>query len=139
MDVDERNGEVVFLRKLREGAAAESYGLHVAALAGLPGAVLRRAGEIMGSLKGSPPENKQISTRAGLSNPVHTGKEKLSSAEHKILESLSELEINELSPLEALNLIHRWKKLTQSRESGGQENTRKAKNHPAQGEPSLFD
>jgi DNA mismatch repair protein MutS len=47
MDVDERNGKVVFLRKIREGPASESYGLHVAALAGLPEKVLQRAGEIM--------------------------------------------------------------------------------------------
>jgi DNA mismatch repair protein MutS len=135
MDIVERNGKIVFLRKLREGPAAESYGLHVAALAGLPAGVLSRAGEIMGSLselKTPPPDF-----------PAATGKEKPDRTEPKIIETLLELETNDLTPLEALNLIHRWKKLVQSE---GQDYTRKtsvipvkAKNPSIQDEPSLFD
>jgi DNA mismatch repair protein MutS len=51
MEVLDQNGEIVFLRKLREGPAAESYGIHVARLAGLSGAVLERAEYIMGRLR----------------------------------------------------------------------------------------
>jgi DNA mismatch repair protein MutS len=59
MDVDERNGKVVFLRKIREGSASESYGLHVAALAGIPERVLKRAGEIMLLRKNEKPAVKK--------------------------------------------------------------------------------
>jgi DNA mismatch repair protein MutS len=51
MEVLDRNGEIIFLRKLQEGAASESYGLHVARLAGLSNAVLERAERIMGRLR----------------------------------------------------------------------------------------
>ncbi|GHV96323.1 DNA mismatch repair protein MutS [Spirochaetia bacterium] len=51
MEVLDQNGEIIFLRKLREGPAAESYGIHVARLAGLSGAVLERAEYIMGRLR----------------------------------------------------------------------------------------
>jgi DNA mismatch repair protein MutS len=44
----ENEGEIVFLKRLKEGPAAGSYGLHVAKLAGIPGAVLARAKELQG-------------------------------------------------------------------------------------------
>jgi DNA mismatch repair ATPase MutS len=49
--VEESDGEILFRRRLVEGAAAESYGIHVAQLAGVPEAVLRRAEQIMLELK----------------------------------------------------------------------------------------
>jgi DNA mismatch repair protein MutS len=51
MEVEEKDGGVIFLRRLREGPSAESYGIHVARLAGLSPAVLERAGRIMERLR----------------------------------------------------------------------------------------
>jgi DNA mismatch repair protein MutS len=51
MAVDDTGGEIVFLRRLRPGPAASSYGIHVARLAGLPDAVLERAQIIMDGLQ----------------------------------------------------------------------------------------
>ena len=51
MEVLDRDGKIIFLRKLREGPAAESYGLHVARLAGLSESVLERAERIMDRLR----------------------------------------------------------------------------------------
>jgi DNA mismatch repair protein MutS len=51
MEVLDKDGKIVFLRKLKEGPAAESYGIHVARLAGLSESVLSRADEIMELLK----------------------------------------------------------------------------------------
>lgn len=48
MAVLENEGEIVFLKQLRSGPAAGSYGLHVAGLAGIPGRVLERARELQG-------------------------------------------------------------------------------------------
>jgi DNA mismatch repair protein MutS len=139
MDVAERDGQIVFLRKIREGPAAESYGLHVAALAGLPENVLSRAGEVMASLS----DHIQNTAPPLIPAPIPARKEKPDKAEYKIFEILSDMDTNDLTPLEALNLIHRWKKLVQTKESGGQENSDrvpgKVKNPPFQGEPSLFD
>ena len=123
MDVAERDGEVVFLRKLREGPATESYGLHVAALAGLPEGVIRRAGEIMASL--SEKKQRTIPAQANKS-PA----QKSSNTEAKILKTISGLDTNVISPLEALNIIHEWKKIL-----------RQAGKKPQQSnadEPSLF-
>ncbi|MDR2953328.1 MAG: DNA mismatch repair protein MutS, partial [Treponema sp.] len=51
MEVLDKDGKIVFLRKLKEGPSSESYGIHVAKLAGLSHAVLARAGQIMELLK----------------------------------------------------------------------------------------
>jgi DNA mismatch repair protein MutS len=51
MEVLEHGGKIVFLRKLKEGPAAESYGIHVAKLAGLAEPILKRASQIMERLK----------------------------------------------------------------------------------------
>ena len=51
MEVLEQGEKIVFLRRLKEGPAAESYGIHVAMLAGLSQKVLERAGQIMELLK----------------------------------------------------------------------------------------
>ena len=59
MDVCERDGKIIFLRKLREGPAEKSYGLHVAALAGLSERVLSRAGELLAAFS---EENKKAPT-----------------------------------------------------------------------------
>jgi DNA mismatch repair protein MutS len=121
MDVAERNGEILFLRKLREGPAAESYGLHVARLAGLPEQVLRRAGEIMAGLTGHTPSEN---AKSGGSPPE-------SNADTKILSELKNLDINAMTPLEAMNRIQKWKNTVQA----GQKPARKNND----GTPSLFD
>jgi DNA mismatch repair protein MutS len=60
MEVLNRDGEIIFLRKLQKGSAAESYGLHVARLAGIPEQVLARAARIMDNLK----ESEKVLNRA---------------------------------------------------------------------------
>jgi DNA mismatch repair protein MutS len=124
MDVAQRDGEIVFLRKLKEGPTAESYGLYVAALAGVPERVLRRAEEIMAAFSGDerkmPPERssgEQWSRNIGDSRQ-----------EAKVLKELESLEADAMTPLEALNLIHRWKKAL-----------KKGDSHLFSKEPSLFD
>ena len=52
VSVQEKNQEVLFLRKIVEGKANRSYGIHVAKLAGLPNQVLERAQEILNQLEG---------------------------------------------------------------------------------------
>jgi DNA mismatch repair protein MutS len=133
MDVDEDNGKVVFLRKIREGPASESYGLHVAALAGIPEKVLRRAGEIMAFHRREKPAFKNAPP------PQAAGKYLPDASEAKVLKEISEVEINELTPLEALNLLQKWKKAT----AGGKKPAAFQKNRkdpPASDAmPSLFD
>ena len=133
MDVAERNGEIVFLRKLKEGPTAESYGLHVASLAGLPDAVISRAGEIMAGLS----ERKKIAQTkidstepyAGFHASMRPRQEK--SMESKIIGELVKTDINGITPLEAMYLMQKWKKILQADKTGSIQVNKS--------EPMLFD
>jgi DNA mismatch repair protein MutS len=121
LDVLETDGTVVFLKKVRQGASANSYGIHVARLAGVPEPVLARAKAFLnaGSAQQhalrdaagvhetagcvSPPVPVQSAPRPG-SVP------ELFSEEEMVLQELLSLDINALKPIDALNLVDAWKK-----------------------------
>lgn len=120
MEVLDQNGEIIFLRKLRDGPAAESYGLHVARLAGLSERVLLRASRIMERLE----ESGKILHHAALSEAaadvpeVHPTPGPESAHEWlervkftQFMEDILAIEADHITPLEALNLIHTWKQL----------------------------
>jgi DNA mismatch repair protein MutS len=106
--VKETGSGIVFLRKVAPGAADRSYGIEVAKLAGLPHEVIVRAREVLaehenaerqvtGHLSpGSDPPPAQLTIFTPLSQPV--------------LEKLREVDLNRLTPLEALNLLAELKK-----------------------------
>ena len=100
MEVLEKDGQVTFLRRLREGPASRSYGLHVARLAGLPETVLERAGRIMAGKQTVPdvpvsPSNAPVPARTG--------------AEEAVLAEIAGIDPNAITGLEALALLCRWK------------------------------
>ncbi len=106
--VKETGGGIAFLRRVAPGAADRSYGIEVAKLAGLPHEVIVRAREVlaehesaerqlMGHLSpGSTPPPAQLTIFTPLSQPV--------------LDKLREVDLNSLTPLEALNLLAQLKK-----------------------------
>jgi DNA mismatch repair protein MutS len=108
VSVKETGGGIVFLRKVEPGAADRSYGIEVAKLAGLPNEVIERAREVLaehesaeqqvtGHLSpGAEPPPAQLTIFTPLSQPV--------------LEKLREVDLNRLTPLEALNLLAELKK-----------------------------
>jgi len=111
--VKERKGEVLFLRKIMPGPSDQSYGIHVARLAGIPHPVIDRARKILFNL-----EKKELDD-AGRPRIAYEPGEKRDRAqlllfeedrEREFLETLKEeilgLDINTLSPLEALNVLH---------------------------------
>jgi DNA mismatch repair protein MutS len=111
VSVKETGGGIVFLRKVEPGAADRSYGIEVAKLAGLPGEVIQRAREVLaehesaeqqvtGHLsRGAESRLAQLTIFTPLSQPV--------------LERLREVELDRLTPLEALNLLAELKKQIQ--------------------------
>ena len=111
LDVLETEGTVVFLKKVRPGASANSYGIHVAQLAGVPSSVLNRAREILDVLvahrnSGSPetiPESKK--------ETVPKNSPQLFSEEELVLDELLSLDTNAMTPIEALQKIDSWKKI----------------------------
>ena len=108
MAVTERNNEIIFLRKLKEGPTEESYGLHVASMACIPERVIKRAGELMEVFSAQ----KQKNLNTPVVSEMTKAEIKPNSAvkENKILKELSALKIETLTPIDALNLMQYWKK-----------------------------
>ena len=116
MEVLEQGEKIIFLRKLKEGPAAESYGIHVAMLAGLSQNVLKRAGEILALLKKRDSELELSFTGSGFAvNRSEEKSDEIQIPEESLLEKLF-MEINpeQMTPLEALNILCQWKKLQQA-------------------------
>jgi DNA mismatch repair protein MutS len=101
--VSEADGKVVFLHKIVPGGADRSYGIHVAQLAGMPRPVVQRAGEILRKLEAS-------SGKAVRIDPLVSRQLALFPETNPLLEDLKDLDINSLSPIEALNTLYEWKR-----------------------------
>jgi DNA mismatch repair protein MutS len=101
--VSEADSKVVFLHKIVPGGADKSYGIHVAQLAGLPAPVIQRANEIMAELEKS-------SGRAMRINPHSAQQAALFPETSPLLDELKEIDVNSLSPIEALNKLYEWQK-----------------------------
>jgi DNA mismatch repair protein MutS len=101
--VSEADNKVVFLHKIVPGGADRSYGIHVAQLAGLPAPVIQRANEIMLALEKS-------SGKAVKINPNAAQQVALFPETNPLLDELKALDMNGLSPIEALNKLFEWQK-----------------------------
>lgn len=96
-------GRVVFMYTVVDGAASHSYGIEVAALAGLPNAVLKRAQEVLESLERNPPASTHSRTDAA--------KKQMSlftSPEAQLAARLKRLDLEQTTPLEALRILATW-------------------------------
>lgn len=117
MDVLEQNGSVVFLRKVKEGVTGNSYGIHVAKLAGIPQGVIDRANVILSHIQALANDNPVIlddepaksseSEKTLAAAPVNPG---LFSDEEIIISEILSVDTDNLTPLNALQIIARWKK-----------------------------
>jgi len=101
--VSESEGKVVFLHKIVPGGADRSYGIHVAQLAGLPQAVVQRAAEILRQLEASAGKAVRI-------DPLAARQIALFPETNPLLDELKNLDINNLSPIEALNKLYEWQR-----------------------------
>lgn len=114
MDVLEEGDRVVFLHRVVPGGADRSYGIHVAELAGLPRAVTRRAREILADLEQGPAAPAARERRARSARPVaEPGAMQLTlfAPPNPAVEALQALDIESLTPLEALNRLYELKRL----------------------------
>ena len=117
MDVLEDGERIVFLRRVVPGGADRSYGIHVAQLAGIPRAIVRRAQDVLADLEagGSTPERSPAGRWAAMRRPA-PGSEPafqltLFAPPHPALEALRELDVEALSPLEAITQLFELKRL----------------------------
>jgi len=101
--VSEADNKVVFLHKIVPGGADRSYGIHVGQLAGLPRPVVQRAQEILMQLEASSGSAVRI-------NPSAPKQIALFPETNPLLDELDKIDINALSPMEALNKLYEWQK-----------------------------
>lgn len=119
MEVAEQGESVTFLRKVKVGASENSYGIHVAKLAGVPEAVIRRANEILCHIQ-NVAENKPVldeipeyhENESIRQEPVAPG---LFSDEEIVLDEILSADPDNMTPLAALQMISRWKKALSGR------------------------
>jgi DNA mismatch repair protein MutS len=99
--VAEEGETVVFTHRIVPGGADRSYGLHVAKLAGLPGAVVQRAEELLATLE-------SVDGRAKKPEPDSRKQLALFPRASSLLDELRQLDVNALSPLQALQRLYDW-------------------------------
>jgi len=101
--------EVVFLHKILPGGTDKSYGIHVAKLAGLPKNILERSKEILEELE-STFQKEATGEHLSKHKTKQPDKDSLFVQKHKsVLEKLSSIDINNLTPIEAINLLNEIK------------------------------
>jgi DNA mismatch repair protein MutS len=101
----EHKDTIVFLHAVEEGPASQSYGLQVAALAGVPGSVIRAARRHLQALE------QQSLSRNGQADLFVAAQPAPEPARHPALDLLDAVNPDELSPRDALELVYRLKKL----------------------------
>jgi len=106
--VTEEEGKVIFLRKVVPGGADKSYGIHVAQLAGLPASVVHRAQEVLAGLESSQPRQKQHKAIRPKKEP--TQQLPLFGDKSPLIEEISQLDIDSMSPLEAITKLYELKR-----------------------------
>jgi DNA mismatch repair protein MutS len=99
--VAEEAGEVVFLHQIVPGGADRSYGVHVARLAGMPGAVVSRAWDLLDELENGA---KATQRPAGFQLQMPLGDQQVSS---ELVDELKKLDVANMTPIEAINTLFR--------------------------------
>ena len=114
VSVREVNGKVIFLRKLVRGGSEHSFGIHVAKLAGMPASIVERANKILADLEGAA-STTDTSARSHLGEHRDGMQLSFFQLDDPVLEQVRDevksLDINNLTPLEALNKLSEIKRL----------------------------
>ena len=121
VEEDLEEGTVIFLRKIVKGGTDRSYGIYVAKMAGLPMKIIKRANEILESFEQKSMFEKKNELRESemFSSAVKDGKKEINGAfqfplftakDSEIEQEIQKLNLDNLTPLEALNKISEWKK-----------------------------
>jgi DNA mismatch repair protein MutS len=111
----QHNGKVVFLHKIEQGAASQSHGIAVAALAGMPEAVLKRAQQRLHQLEASAHPLEKTSSRPHIQEQqAQLSLFSSSPAKDAIVEKLDSITVDDLTPRAALDLLYQLKALNEA-------------------------
>ncbi len=102
VEASEHDDSIVFEHRVSDGAASRSFGVQVAQLAGLPRPVLQRAKHVLQQLEASPQPQKSTAPQPA---PAVQPQE---AEDHPLVDALRSLELNGMTPLEALQWLARW-------------------------------
>ena len=105
--VKKRGDQMIFLRKIVPGATDDSYGIEVAKLAGIPGSVITRAREILAELEAEGPQQ----TLSGPSKDPQDQVSMLDLASNQVCDELRKLQVETLTPIEAMNALYKLRKM----------------------------
>ncbi len=115
--VKEWDEKIVFLHKIVRGSADKSYGIHVARLAGVPNWVNQRAERILEKLESTTQaaDNREsLKSAGGSSRSSASGEFQLTlfgSPTHPLVDKIKALDANNMTPLNALEMLHQWKEV----------------------------
>lgn len=116
--VKEKEGGIIFLRKIIPGGTDKSYGIQVARLAGLPEEVLKRAKEILIELEQTDiPADKQIIGHEEPYKPMQMSFFIPEPPIHPVIAELESLNLNNLTPLDALLKLNQWQRKLKNNEN----------------------
>ncbi len=112
VSVKETPSEIIFLRKVEPGSADKSYGIEVARLAGLPRSVIERAREVLKRHEQSEHELSETLTPGAVNGANGNGAQAVmfTALDRAVIERLKAADLDELKPIEALNLLAELKK-----------------------------
>jgi len=110
VSIKETPGGIVFLRKVEPGAADKSYGIEVAKLAGLPTEVIRRAREVLIQHEGQEKQSARRLEGHEARQPSSVQLAIFTPLSQHIVDRLKEVDVNRLTPIEALTLLDQLKK-----------------------------
>ena len=105
--VKKRGDTITFLRRIVRGRADGSYGIEVAKLAGIPNSVVSRARVILRELESANPESRSIMSEIEFKDEEESLQLSITSTlDDEIIDNLRNIDINTLTPLEALTTLH---------------------------------
>ncbi|MFF7708023.1 DNA mismatch repair protein MutS [Pseudomonas sp. NPDC007930] len=108
LNATEHNDRIVFLHHVLPGPASQSYGLAVAQLAGVPGGVIERAREHLARLETSSLPREAPVPKPGKPATPHQS-DLFASLPHPVIDELQHLDIDGLSPRQAIEMLYQWK------------------------------
>ena len=116
----EENGKLIFLHKILPGPADQSYGIHVAQLAGLPRTVLREATKLLKRLEAQGSELAPVSQQLDLFAQPEAASDEvddndsenspMTDAEQEVLDDISNLYLADKTPLQIMQMVANWQK-----------------------------
>ena len=106
MEVKENKGDILFLKRIKEGPSNNSYGIHVAGLAGLPHSIITRSRSVLAYL-----ESRMNDQEMEIPDKAEENRSFLFNDSEVIVDEIKSIDLNNMTPLEALNKLDNWKKI----------------------------